>query len=585
MSLLTPAHTAATALLDALPAHEDFRAPEVADVARRLRERLSRDLLPRLDAAAPLLLVAIAGPNNVGKSSLFNTLAGAPLSPARPEGGLTKQCLAAVHPDAWTSLLLESLAARYELVEVEAGTHPGVDVPGPPGRLFLMRAPGLPGRLLLMDTPDFDSVFKDNRVAAEALLVTVDVVLFVVSRQTYQNAELVGFLRTSVGAGRPYVLIYNEATAEPTAREHLDTLVGQVGQPPVARYYAPHQPEVEKGAPLVTRPLERAPQLTALLGEETQAVELKRQALAATARDAVAEAELVAAATEEGARAPERVRSRLRHELQQLGERAALRSVPSDVVLAAFREALDAQSAFHRAVRVPFRALAAAVGAAGKGLRRAFTGPPPPSPPPTEATDRALRDGLRAIVERLSPEVAAWDGDERTRALLADALGPATLRALEGPLPLPELADARADEARFQAFCRELIGAELPRGLSGGVLQALTTLVYTVPAGAAAAVSMATGGLGHDVVIWAGSVLTTPLLERFVDSLGADIRERVVEAWATARGTTLAHAMEVHLFGTLLQELDVQVQARLYSAGRMREEAHALARALGGAAP
>ena len=94
-------HSAAQELLDALPS-VDAASPD-APLVERLRRRLARDVLPRLDAQAPLLLVALAGPNNVGKSTLFNTLAGAPLSPARAEGGLTRQCLAAVHPSGATA--------------------------------------------------------------------------------------------------------------------------------------------------------------------------------------------------------------------------------------------------------------------------------------------------------------------------------------------------------------------------------------------------------------------------------------------------------------------------------------------------
>ncbi|WNZ66118.1 50S ribosome-binding GTPase [Myxococcus sp. MxC21-1] len=85
--------TCLASALDALPAPERFPDASDAELARRLAERLRRDLLPRLGSAdSPLLLVAIAGPNNVGKSTLFNSLVGAALSPARPEGGLTKQC-------------------------------------------------------------------------------------------------------------------------------------------------------------------------------------------------------------------------------------------------------------------------------------------------------------------------------------------------------------------------------------------------------------------------------------------------------------------------------------------------------------
>ena len=99
-----------------------------------------------------------------------------------------------------------------------------VDQPGPAGRLYLMLAEAVPRGLLVMDTPDFDSVYRDNRERTEALLVTVDVLVFVVSWQTYQNAALVDFLRAAVGRGRPYLLVYNEATREEVARGHLDKL-------------------------------------------------------------------------------------------------------------------------------------------------------------------------------------------------------------------------------------------------------------------------------------------------------------------------------------------------------------------------
>lgn len=558
---LAPLRTALEAALAVLPPAEHFGDEGDADTARRLHERLRRDLLPRLGGGdAPLLLVAIAGPNNVGKSTLFNALVGTPLSPARPEGGLTKQCLAAAHPDAWTGPLKDFLTRRYDIVLVAPGEQAAVDQPGPAGRLYLVLAEAVPRGLVVMDTPDFDSVYRDNRERAEALLVTVDVLVFVVSRQTYQNAALVDFLRTAVGHGHPYLLVYNEASREETARGHLDKLAADVAHPALARYLAPHQPEVEAGEkPLATHPLDGGPALSALLGEPEHANALKARALEASLRDARADMERLSAAATRAAREPERLRQRLRHELLSVGRAAALKAVPADVLVEAFRDELDARSAFHRYVRLPFRGLATALTFVSRQVRRSFTGPEPTPPPVTQATDDTLKDGVRRLVEGFSPEVAAWRGDAATREVLARVWGPETLARLEQPLG-PELLPPRAEEREgLYGFCRGLVAAELQGGPREELMQTLATLVYSVPSGAAAAVTVATGGLGQDAVIWAGTLLSTPLLERFVDLLGAQLRERVTQRWADTHGAALAQALEKHFFAELLTRLDTQV--------------------------
>jgi hypothetical protein len=554
--------TALASILDALPPPERFPDAADAEVARRLAERLRRDLLPRLDADAPLLLVAIAGPNNVGKSTLFNALVGAHLSPARPEAGLTRQCLAAAHPGSWTGALRDFLTRRYDIVLVPSGEAAAVDQPGPSGRLYLVLSEAVPRGLVVMDTPDFDSIYLDNRERAEALLVTVDVLIFVVSRQTYQNLMLVEFLRAAVGHGRPYLLVYNEATREEVARGHLEKLAADVRHPPLARYLAPHQPEVEAGErPLQTQPLEEARPLAQLLGEPAHARELKARALAASLRDARAEMEQLARAATAASLEPDRLRRRLRHELLAMGTRAALKAVPADVLVEAFRDELDARSAFHRYVRLPFRGLATALTVLSRKVRQSFTGPAPSTPSVVDMIEDTLRDGLRKLVEAFAPEVSAWHGGEFTRALLAEAFGSSTLARLREPLGVETPHAHGMDRAHLHAFCRELVATELQGGLREEALQALTTLVYSVPSGAAAVVTVVTGGLGHDAVIWAGTLLSTPLLERFVDALGADVRERATRTGAEPHGATLARALERRFFASLLEHLDGQVEA------------------------
>ncbi|MGO9832455.1 MAG: GTPase [Myxococcaceae bacterium] len=571
---LSAALADAAAALDTLLPSLDA---ETAPVARLLAERLRRDLLPRLSAEAPLLLAAIAGPNNVGKSTLFNALAAERLSPAHPEGGLTKQCLAVAHPNTASGVGLQALAQRYTVLDVPAGSQPPVDVPGPVGRLYLAQRQQLPAGLVLLDTPDLDSVVAANRERTEALLVTVDVLVFVVSRHTYQNAALVAFLREAVAHGRPWLVLYNEAPDKALARAHLEKLTQDVGQPPLARFYSPHDTAVESGtAWLRPEPLDAGPGLAELLANPVLGARLRQQARQASLQEAHTALGRVTAAVLAGAAEPARLRARVRDALFSTGAQAALHAVPADILVEAFREELDARSALHRWVRTPFRGLATAVSALGRRVRRSFTGESSTARvDPAQEADHVLREGVGRLLESLAPELSAWTGDATGRRLLEAALGEATLRAVRAPQPLV-VADTPEDRDALHAFCRALVRKELPGGFAEGALQTVATLVYSVPAGAAAVVTVAFGGLGQDAALWAGTLLSTPLMERFVDALGTGIRRNVSLAWAKQHGKTLALALEARFFHPLLAHLDAQLAEAADLADRLRRAAEAI---------
>jgi hypothetical protein len=346
----------------------------------------------------------------------------------------------------------------------------------------------------------------------------------------------------------------------------------------MARYHAPQQPEVEaRERPQSTQPQDKGPTHRALLGEAEHARELKARALAASLADARAELEVLAKTARAASHEPERLRQRLRHELFAVGKSAALKGVPADVLVDAFRDELDARSSFHRYVRLPFRALATALTFVSRKVRQSFTGPEPAAAPVVHATDATLRDGVRRMVDVLAPEVAAWRGDAATRTKLAETFGPATLARLEEPLGFESLHAHAADRDSLYEFCRGLVSAELQGSMREELLQALTTLVYSVPSGAAAVVTVATGGVGHDAVIWAGTLLSTPLLERFVDLLGADVRARVTQKWADAHGATLARALEERFFAEVLKHLDAEATGWVRTAEALEESARKLA--------
>ena len=138
------------------------------------------------------------------------------------------------------------------------------------------------------------------------------------------------------------------------------------------------------------------------------------------------------------------------------------------------------------------------------------------------------------------------------------------------------VADAPQDRDALHTFCRELVRQELPGGFAERALQTVATLVYSVPAGAAAVVTVASGGFGQDAAVWAGTLLSTPLMERFVDALGTGIRRNVSLAWAEQHGRTLAQALEARFFRPLLSHLDDQVAEASDMAARLQAAARAI---------
>ena len=85
------------------------------DEQRQVRgsvELLERKVIPLLNHECPLL-VAVTGGGSVGKSTLFNMLAGGKFSGVKSRAGYTKRTLAAIHPSVAGSE--DRMALLFEL--------------------------------------------------------------------------------------------------------------------------------------------------------------------------------------------------------------------------------------------------------------------------------------------------------------------------------------------------------------------------------------------------------------------------------------------------------------------------------------
>ncbi|WP_392507331.1 dynamin family protein [Naumannella halotolerans] len=178
------------------------------DQARRQRrsviDQIDDYLLPRLRADGAPLLVVVGGSTGAGKSTLVNSLLGAPLTTPGVLRPTTRSPVLVFHPaDApWFAperILPGLQRVHTRTVSPGAGAVPAPDRDGTRTEdvrsLRLAPFPAMPPGLALLDAPDIDSVETANRELAGQLLAAADLWLFVTTAARYADAvpwELLG---------------------------------------------------------------------------------------------------------------------------------------------------------------------------------------------------------------------------------------------------------------------------------------------------------------------------------------------------------------------------------------------------------
>ena len=143
----------------------------------------------RLGLGLESTVVALAGPTGVGKSQLFNVLAGAELAPVGRKRPTTSSGQAAIWGEGGEALLDWLEISRRHRVDVD----------------------GL-GGLVLLDLPDFDSIESAHRVEAERVVALADLVLWVVEPQKYADASLHDrYLRPLATHAEAMAVVLNQA--------------------------------------------------------------------------------------------------------------------------------------------------------------------------------------------------------------------------------------------------------------------------------------------------------------------------------------------------------------------------------------
>ena len=161
---------------------DDALLAPARDLARRAGERL------RLSGTHTV--VALAGATGSGKSTLFNALAGAPIS----QSGVRRPTTGVAHAAVWDA----------------HGAGPLLDWLDVPRRHTLGPVDDLAG-LVLLDLPDHDSTELAHRLEVDRLVALVDVLVWVLDPQKYADAAVHDrYLRPLARHGEVMVVVLNQ---------------------------------------------------------------------------------------------------------------------------------------------------------------------------------------------------------------------------------------------------------------------------------------------------------------------------------------------------------------------------------------
>ena len=206
-------------------------------------ELLRKKLVAQLEQP-PLLVVGIVGGTNIGKSLIFNHLAGRVASAASPLAAGTKHPVCLVPPGVDDPARLKRLFESFELHAWQSADDPLQETPE--NRLFWRPAPGMPPRLLLLDAPDIDSDATVNWERARAIRQAADVLLAVLTQQKYNDAAVKQFFRAAVEADKPIVVLFNQCDLAGDAEywpRWLATFREETGARPDLVYVIPYDRE------------------------------------------------------------------------------------------------------------------------------------------------------------------------------------------------------------------------------------------------------------------------------------------------------------------------------------------------------
>ncbi len=207
---------------------------------REWYESLHRKLIPQL-AAQPFIVAAVVGGTNIGKSVIFNHLAGGRVSATSPLASGTRHPVCLVPAGFQTQ---HDLASIFEGFELSEWTEANAALENcPEHRLFWKTSPALPSNLLVLDSPDIDSDAEINWLRADHLRHCADVLVAVLTQQKYNDAAVKQFFRKAAGEDKAVIVVFNQCLLPDDEQFWplwLDTFSRETGIAPDLLYLAPN---------------------------------------------------------------------------------------------------------------------------------------------------------------------------------------------------------------------------------------------------------------------------------------------------------------------------------------------------------
>ncbi|NOX56835.1 MAG: hypothetical protein GXP27_20820 [Planctomycetes bacterium] len=208
--------------------------------SRRWYELFVNKLLPQLRDDS-FLVVAVVGGTNIGKSVIFNHIAGCRASSTGPLASGTRHPVCLVPSGFAETHDLESIFPGFCLCEWEAPEDAVRE--SPEDLLFWRISESVPPRLLVLDTPDIDSDVRVNWRRADKIRQCADVLIAVLTQQKYNDAAVKQFFRRGAIEDKAVIIVFNQCVL-PEDEAYwplwLDTFCGETGIRPEFVYVAPN---------------------------------------------------------------------------------------------------------------------------------------------------------------------------------------------------------------------------------------------------------------------------------------------------------------------------------------------------------